>query len=195
MKVFLTVLLLMGLVVGCSGNSNKAEATAASPVSSPAAAAEPAGTPPLSEADQALLLAIQGKKWLRKDSTDQMDGQKTAFFIMYGVDVDPTKYEHPPKVEIICSKTLRSAHFDVGSLDSPRVRFKFDDGPVVQQNWEPFRGHWGATPEQQKGILKKFATASAVKFEYTPVNQAPRMVVFHMADYHDSVLKEPLCKK
>jgi hypothetical protein len=191
-KSFVAVLLLMSLAVGGSGNSNKAEATSAAPVGSPAA---PAETPALSEADKSRLLAIEGKKWLRKDTTDQMSGDKTAVFIMYGLNVDPAKYENPPQVDIFCSKKLHSAHFDVGPLDNPNVRFKFDDGQVLQQKWNLFQGLWLASPEEQKVILKGFAKARAVKFEYTPVNKAPRMVVFNMADYQESVLKEPLCKK
>jgi len=190
-KTFLAVLLLIGLATGCSTNDNKAAAT---PVASPAAA-EPAATPAASEADSARMLAAEGKKWLREDMTDRMDGHKTAVFTIWGVEVDPTRYENPAKVEIFCSKTLHSAHFDVGRLASPSVRFKFDDGPVVQQKWEPCRGDLCATLEQQKLIFKGFATSKAVKFEYTPVSKAPKVVVINMADYQYSVLKEPLCKK
>jgi hypothetical protein len=188
-KALIVILLLVGLAVGCSGNSNKAEVvSAAAPAATPE---KPAMTPE----EKAMSLAIQGKKWARVEHEDKMDGHKWASFLMYPADYvspDPTENTH---LVVLCNKS----HMDMGIQTGPRtdgaVRIRFDNGPVVPQSWHKFEGDWFPSAAEKKAILNGLATAKLFKYEYSAVDKAHQILTFNVADYRESVLADPLCHK
>jgi hypothetical protein len=82
-----------------------------------------------------------------------------------------------------------------GPLNDGNVRLTLDDGTVLKQVWRPRSNHWVGSESDQAELLKAWAAAKSFKFEYTPASGIPKTLNFSLADYKDSVLKEPICKK
>lgn len=197
MKQLFVAFMLMGLAVGCSGNANKAEATPAAS-SSAAGSAAPAATPEaaLSPKEVAFALALQGKKWKRTEFEDEMDGHKSVSFSIYAVDyVRSQPSEVPPRLSVTCRNSGTHPYFEPGPLSDGSVRLKFDDGPVLKQNWHRSGDFWFPNLAESSAISKGLATAKKARLEYSPAGKAPQVVNFNMADYRDSVLTDPLCHK
>ena len=188
MKSLLAVLLLMGLTVGCSGNSNRAEATAASPAA-PATSAAPTADE-LSAAD-----ALAGKSWRRKEYENKMDGKKSVVFSIYTTDVPSTDTQLAPGIQVRCAAGEPAiASFLIHSLSDGNVRIKFDDGPIIKQSWHLFEGDWFPKLDDKKAIAKGLLTAKKLSLEYSPAGSATQLVTFNAAGFHETASKEPLCK-
>jgi len=196
-KLFVVVIMLMGLAVGCSGNSNKAEATPAA-ISSAASSAAPARTPnaALGPKEIAFALALQGKRWKRTEFADEMDGHKSVSFSIYAIDyVASQPSEVPPRLSVTCRNSATHPYFEPGSLNDGSVRLRFDDGSVLKQNWHRSGDFWFPNSAESSAISKGLANANKAKLEYSPIGKATQVVTFNMADYRETVLTDPLCHK
>lgn len=192
MKSIFAVLLLMGLAMGCSSNSSKTE-TASS--SSPAQAAATPDSSAASPELKAISLAMQGKKWARLEHEDKMDGHKWVSFTMYPLDYvskDPLDNTH---IEVWCEKSQLSMAIKTAPRSDGAVRIRFDDGPVVSQTWHKTEGDWFPGAVGDKVIINGMATAKLFKYEFNAVDKPHEVLNFNMADYRESVLADPLCKK
>lgn len=191
MKSFFAVLLLMGLAVGCSGNSNKVEATAATPATSPAepapSAVELAMTPEL----KAMSLAQHGKQWARVEK----EGSSIVAFVIYPVDDDQSDpLRDRPRLGVMCDGHGVDVDFTAGALKDASLKFRFDSAPAVTQTWRRFGPQWVPASAQKGPIIKGLASAQKVILEYHPSDKGHEVVNFNLADYRDSVLTEPRCK-
>ena len=192
-KPFVLVVLLMGLAVGCSGNSNKADATPVASAAAPAATPDPLA---LNPAEMAILLALKGKNWARSEHVGKEDGKRSILFSIYAIDyVKSDEHEVPPSITVVCQGKAPWPSIDAGDLKDGNVRLRFDGGPVLRQTWKRYPHSWLGSSADEQAMLDGFATAKSLKFEFRPLSRAPQTVTFNMADYRESVLTDPMCKK
>ncbi len=139
-KPFVLVVLLMGLAVGCSGNSNKADATPVASAAAPAATPDPLA---LNPAEMAILLALKGKNWARSEHVGKEDGKRSILFSIYAIDyVKSDEHEVPPSITVVCQGKAPWPSIDAGDLKDGNVRLRFDGGPVLRQTWKRYPHSW-----------------------------------------------------
>ena len=191
MKVLIVVLLLVSSVVPAVRLI-------------PAASHAPAGSSqagkltlaPGAPSEDAVRNAMAGKNWLRKEVDDNADGHK-IFFSIFALDFAPWRPKLSlPRITVVCSKKPVSARiFPAGPLKDGNVKITFDNGTVLQQKWKLVDGAGVPSPADESALFKGLATAKSLKFENNPSDTATTIFAFNMGDYHESVLKEPLCKQ
>lgn len=164
-----------------------------------AVAASPAVFAPIVQegpAEVAGRLARAGKKWARTSNPNKPGAVKAAMFTIYPVQFVPASSEQkPPLATVMCGNNKMFALVDGGPLKDGNIKFTFDNGSVLTQTWAAQGNRWFPAPADNAAILKSWATAKSFKFEYTPADHARQTATFDMADYQESVLKEPLCKQ
>ena len=141
-------------------------------------------------------LAAAGKKWLRISSVDKTTGEKSVTFTIFATGFPVDYKAKQPSASVLCGGTLGMYPvIQTGPLNDGSVRLTMDDGTVLKQVWRPRSNHWVGSESDQAALLKAWATAKSFNFEYNSASGLPKTIYFNMADYKDSVLKDPTCKK
>jgi hypothetical protein len=194
------IIVVVGFAMYRPGSSNKAivgPVTSAVPVVESAPGLQsPANTTSAATGINApdMQLALAGKNWMRREREDKDAGHK-VFFTIFTPEFDTWRSKlSRPRITVTCTKNPVSARiWPAGPLKDGNVKITFDNGTVLQQKWNLVDGAGVPSADDEAALFKGLATAKALKFENNPDDAPTKVFTFNLGDYHESVLKEPLC--
>lgn len=138
------------------------------------------------------LKLVHNEIWARTASETAMEGTKQVTFTTFGQPVTPgaTKKKWIG-IGLVCRANKTIAEIQTGPVRNGNVRLKFDNDPVIAQNWT----HDSDTiySPQPKALFHQILNAKTFKVEFFAPGGDSQVYVFKVLDLKEQVAKEPMC--